>query len=611
MDPERWKQVKQELDSKARLARVQQPEVDSKGSGARSSEEKNAEFLVNAIKRHKRGVAVALATLVVGLAATVYVVPLMRQRFQPSPPPLQRKLSRLTFFGYRPRWSPDGSKILFLTSLLQVFADVPKVYVVGLDGKPPRVLLPEFLTEFVGSPQVSWHPDGQRVSLWGTHRQLGASFWTVPVAGGTPIKSELTKQVEQQLKEVSATFSDFRWVPSGQALYLEGTAQGVRNLWRVEVDRQTLTWIGGPERLTIGPGLDTDLALSPDGKRLAFTTRTERTRIWSLAFNAVTGRTRGSGQPVTTAGVTTTGMDAWIPNLSRDGKKLVFRAQRGGLLKQEIREKTLEDGRETLLVVADNFGRYGPVWSRDGTRLAYRRYRSTNPERAQFGAASHSEASIVLLPAGGGEKQVLTSTTTLIDIASDWSASGERIIASSDRRTPGRLAICLFPISAAPQAETQMRVVTSHPEYSLYQGHFSPDERWINFNAIKAIDRVLAHRRSPRLTHHGGVGQHLDLGERGSLAGNLLHEATRNSDRSNTSRQETLNPERWRQIESIYHAVLEREPTAQGGSGGGVSKDSRSPRLRAALAVVSARASGRGACRSDHGRHGEESEGLG
>jgi len=559
------KDLKQELESKARLARVQKPEMDSKGSEARSSEEKNTESLVNTIKRHKRGVAVALATLVVGLAAAVYVVSLMRQRFQPNPPPLQPKLSRLTFdpglqseptwspdgrfiayssdrsgnfdiwaqpvgegnpiqvtkspahdwqpnwspdgnrlvfrsereggglfvapalggnerkissFGYRPRWSPDGSQILFSTSLVWVW-EPPKVYVVGLDGRAPRGVLPEFLAEFITPPQVAWHPDGERVSLWGTHRQLGASFWTVPVAGGTPVRSVLTKQVDQQLKEASVTFSDFLWASSGRSLYFEGTAQGVKNLWRVEVDPQTLDWIAGPERLSIGPGLDTNLALSPDGKRLAFTTRTERTRVWSLPFNAQTGRTKGGGQPITSAG-----MDAWNPKLSRDGKKLIFSAQRAG--KQEVWGKSLEDGRETLLIAGDNFGRYHPSLSRDGTRLAYRRYRSANPDIADLGP--QAEASIVLLPAGGGEEQLITSPTTLTEVAYDWSADGAWILGSSDRQTPGRMAICLFPISAAPRAETLTRVVTSHPEYNLWQGHYSPDERWITFNAIKATE---------------------------------------------------------------------------------------------------------------------------
>ena len=39
-------------------------------------------------------------------------------------------------FGYEPRWSPDGTLILFKRSV--VLPDLPTIYVVGLDGKPPR-----------------------------------------------------------------------------------------------------------------------------------------------------------------------------------------------------------------------------------------------------------------------------------------------------------------------------------------------------------------------------------------------------------------------------------------------------------------------------------------
>src|SRR5262245_28973298 len=76
---------------------------------------------------------------------------------------------------------------------------------------------------------------------------------------------------------------------------LEGSYEGVRNLWRVEVEPQTLRWIAGPERLTSDPGPDTEIAISPDGKKLAYTIRTERTRIWSLPFKASTGRVTGTG----------------------------------------------------------------------------------------------------------------------------------------------------------------------------------------------------------------------------------------------------------------------------------------------------------------------------
>ena len=78
--------------------------------------------------------------------------------------------------------------------------------------------------------------------------------------------------------------------------------------------------MAGPERLTTGRGQDTTLAVSMDGKKLAFVTRTESLRIWSIPFDAAKGRTTGEGQPVTAAG-----MDADLPDLTRDGGKLVFR----------------------------------------------------------------------------------------------------------------------------------------------------------------------------------------------------------------------------------------------------------------------------------------------
>jgi len=48
--------------------------------------------------------------------------------------------------------------------------------------------------------------------------------------------------------------------------------------------------------------------------------------------------------------------------------------------------------------------------------------------------------------------------------------------------------ICLFPLAAAPHAETQMRVVTSHPEENLYQVRFSPNDSWISFCAAKDVE---------------------------------------------------------------------------------------------------------------------------
>ncbi|HZS03591.1 MAG TPA: winged helix-turn-helix domain-containing protein [Blastocatellia bacterium] len=379
---------------------------------------------------------------------------------------------RVSGFGYRPRWSPDGTQILF-SSILRPVTEIPKVYVVGLDGKPPQELMTSFLPQFT-MLNVAWHPDGRRISVWGNHQQHGLSFWTVPLAGGTPVRSELAPPVEQRLREADVRFTSFQWSPSGRALYFEGTSGGVKNLWKVEVDPQSLRWTAGPERLTTGTGQDTDLTVSPDGRRLAFTARTESTRLWSLPFDA-TGRVRGAGKPVTAPG-----MDAFYPDLSPDGQRLVYLAQRVG--KEELREKSLRDGHETLLMAAEELISAHPRWSPDGRRLAYDRSRPPQP------GFTRKESAIYLLPAGSGESQMITTPGTTSEIIWDWSADGQWILGGSYSQSPWRRLICLFPTAAAPHAETQMRVVASDPEQNLYQARYSPDNRWISFVAARAFE---------------------------------------------------------------------------------------------------------------------------
>ena len=38
------------------------------------------------------------------------------------------------------------------------------------------------------------------------------------------------------------TLGKFAWLPQGEYMYFEGTTEGVRNLWRVPIDRRTLAW---------------------------------------------------------------------------------------------------------------------------------------------------------------------------------------------------------------------------------------------------------------------------------------------------------------------------------------------------------------------------------
>jgi Tol biopolymer transport system component len=164
-------------------------------------------------------------------------------------------------------------------------------------------------------------------------------------------------------------------MPSGRAIFFERTFRGVKNLWKLTVDPETLR-ILAIERVTTGSGLDTELALSADGKRLAFTVESERVQAWLFPFDATRGRVTGSGQAVTSPGI-----EAWQPTLTRDGKKLAFAATRTG--RWELWEKSLVDGREAP-IAADDYQRYTPEWSPDGTRLAYGRVKTIGTREDGF-----------------------------------------------------------------------------------------------------------------------------------------------------------------------------------------------------------------------------------
>ncbi len=240
-------------------------------------------------------------------------------------PALGGHVRKLASFGYKPSWSPDGSRILFESVFLRGSSEPPRLYLVALDGRPPTEVLGEHVDRFGGVDSVAWHPDGRRVSLWGARRsERSRGLTTVPLADGETVESD-PSEVGPAAEGMGLQLFDFLWEPSGRALYFEGTSRGVRNLWKITVDPATLRWVEGPERLTTGAGPDTGMALSADGKKLAFTTRAERTRLWVLPFDATTGKVKGQGQPATPSG-----LDVYSGDLSPDGRKLVFTMGRGG-----------------------------------------------------------------------------------------------------------------------------------------------------------------------------------------------------------------------------------------------------------------------------------------
>jgi len=382
----------------------------------------------------------------------------------------QRKIAP---FGYFPIWSPDGTAILFQTHFDSFSAN--RFYIVQLDGNPPREVLAELLTQKnLSALSAAWCPDGKRIAVWVGGSSPSPNFWVVPVAGGPAVKLEIAPAVQKELAKASAEGETgdqsgsafFSWSPLGDAIYFERGFRGATNIFKLTVDPGSMqaTRI---ERLTTGPGPDAGIAISRDGKRLAFTAKSQQIQTWLFPFDATTGQIKGGGNAISSPGRMSVD-----PDLSRDGTKVAYDAPRGESepdhrsVRNELWLKSLVDGRETP-VIADDYSRWFPRWSPDSMRIVYeRRNPRTNDHRIMiWSSQSHEEEPLTTLNDGLGG-------------VSEWCTDGKWIL------TIAKDGIRLVPIASAPRAEDGAKKVAFNPAYLLTQAHMSPDGRWILFNAI-------------------------------------------------------------------------------------------------------------------------------
>lgn len=362
-------------------------------------------------------------------------------------------------FGYEPRWSPDSTRILFKRST--VLPDLPAMYVVGIDGRPPQLVRPDILAGF-RSLQASWHPDGRRVSIWGTGQHGELTFHNVPLDAGEGRASTISAAVQRNLAGIVP--QRFVWAPSRRSIFFEGFSGDTNNLWRITVDPSTEALIDGPVRLTTGTGRETGISLSPDGKTIVFTSAVSRTRLWAFPLDGASGRIVGEPQPITRGATGEVDFDA-----RADGSKVAYRAVRAG--RNELWERSVDGGRERLLLSSPDVKLVKPRWSPDGARLAFLRCRTRGDTPV-----------LALLNLDGGGERALTRPEEVEMLASDWSNDGRAILGSCRFSPSDRYSTCAMPV-ASDGTPSRARVIASDPKRNLFNQRFSPDQHWIAFLA--------------------------------------------------------------------------------------------------------------------------------
>jgi Tol biopolymer transport system component len=166
-------------------------------------------------------------------------------------------------FDSQPRYSPDGTKIVFLSDR----SGDENIWISNPDGSDPRALTKGKNTRYL-SPE--WTPDGKYIIVSKSSGPGGMQLWLYHVDGGSGVN--LTGSEERrQLNPLGAAFGkDDRYV-----YFTERTAAGsVYNQltfrWQLGVyDRQT----GENYRMSDELGSAMRPVLSPDGRWLVYATR--------------------------------------------------------------------------------------------------------------------------------------------------------------------------------------------------------------------------------------------------------------------------------------------------------------------------------------------------
>ena len=342
-------------------------------------------------------------------------------------PALGGSARRIAQKGNFPSWSPDGSRILYISG---PWFGKKLFTIAALGGTPEEIPIELPPTNLLMS--CSFSPDGR----WIVFEATPASIYVASALGGKP---QYLTHGRQPL-----------WRADGGAVIYSDDATGHNfSLWEIPFSPARRGPAPPAQPLTISHGRDLAGSASHDGRRIALTVQQQSSNLELMPFDAEAGRELGNPEAVT-AGL----QSIYFWSFAPDGRSFVFDSRRGGSASiwRGVR------GEPPVLLTGDaDTDDTGPQWSPDGATIAFSRARLKNPQAGP---------SVWVMSADGANPRQVADGT-----AAKWLPDGRNVIVFSRGQ--------LYRVNVQTNQTQQL---TDEPRVMAMTA-VSPDGRWVVYQS--------------------------------------------------------------------------------------------------------------------------------